>query len=95
MNEIHEPQTIKDSKNAAAYFLIMTAMTCGLAFFIAAMFAPCFIPWMFRNLDKHYEECPDDKVNSKRDRTIAVILSIIVCILSWTFFIILNNNSTH
>jgi len=47
-NGIHEPQIIKDAKNAAAYYGVLTFVILGFTFIFGGLISPFFLPYLFK-----------------------------------------------
>ena len=90
MNEIHEPQTVKDAKNAAAYFLVLGIVTCGLLFVIGGMISPYFQPKIYRHLDASFKNDVLFKNSIPTYKFVATILVFLWFFGSWALMIYLN-----
>jgi hypothetical protein len=60
-NKLHEPKFVGDIQNAIGYFVVVTFLTCGVAFVLVGMFAPLLFFW----IDSEYNK-PGAKEDAKK-----------------------------
>ena len=94
MNDsIHEPEFIADAKNAAAYFIILSFVTCGVVFILAGAICPFFWPWFKRISVKMALEDANKghgtyEENLKENLAGSIILTVVWFLLSWGFLVV-------
>ncbi len=95
-SNLHEPEFVKDTKNAVGYFVILAFVTLGAAFIVGGMFSPIFLPMMLENAKTKAATATTGtfEENYKRLRSKAILLNIAWFIAGWGIFLIGCRGST-
>lgn len=100
MNEIHEPESVEDAKNAIAYFGVLAfIIVCSIILF-GGMISPCFYKSFQEIADGYAKEqvkagMGSYEKNLKTGKIISYTLMGIWFVAAWTAFVLLMLSSTR